>query len=106
MTTQRSDHSPRPGFPVSANFRRLWAEGNDPRETHPSTGTVDDEDDPNDEREGENEAPERGKEDTELPEEFETDDEDNLGHPEDDDADDDADEDGEEDGEEDGNEDE
>jgi hypothetical protein len=89
MTNQHPDDSLRPGFPVSENFRRLWAERDDPEAeaTLPSTGTVDDDDDPNNEREGENEAPERGKEDTELPEEFETDEEDELGHPEDDDAD-------------------
>jgi hypothetical protein len=44
---------------------------------HPSTGTVDDEDDRDDERAGENEAPIREtNERTELPEEFEIDDED------------------------------
>lgn len=43
----------------------------------PSTGTVDDDDEPEDEHEGENEAPDREKsDDTELPEEFERDDED------------------------------
>ena len=94
MTTQRPDDSlTRPTFPVSVNFRTLFAERDDLGETLPSTGTVDDDDDPNDEHEGENEAPERGKEDTELPEEFESDDEDDLGHPEDDDADVDDDED-------------
>jgi hypothetical protein len=42
-----------------------------------STGTVDDDDEPEDEREDENEAPERGSSDrTEAPEEFERDDED------------------------------
>ena len=36
-----------------------------------STGTVDDDDEPEDEHDGENEAPEREKsDDTELPEEF------------------------------------
>jgi hypothetical protein len=50
----------------------------DEDETVPATGTVDDEDSPSDEHEGENEAPERGKEDTELPEKFEIDDEDEL----------------------------
>ncbi len=79
---------PRPESAMSAVFRGLAAERDDPEETLPSTGTVDDDDDPNDENAGENEAPERGNEDTELPEEFETDDEDELGHPEDDDADD------------------
>jgi hypothetical protein len=55
----------------------------------PSTGTPDDDDDPGDEHEGENEAPVRETdENTEAPEEFELDDEDDLGHPEDDDADD------------------
>lgn len=74
----------RPGLPQLTDFRRLSAERDNSEETLPSTGTVDDDDDPNDEHEGENEAPERGEEDTELPEEFETDDEDNIGHPEDD----------------------
>jgi hypothetical protein len=66
----------------------------------PSTGTVDDDDDPADERADENEAPIReASETTEAPEEFKVDDEDDLGHPEDDDADDadDADEDDEDD---------
>jgi hypothetical protein len=60
-----------------------------------TTGTVDDDDDPADENSNENEAPIREtNEATEAPEEFEVDDEDELGHPEDDDAeDDDADED-------------
>jgi hypothetical protein len=89
MTTQRPhDDLPCPELPVSAISRRLAAERVEPEEILPSTGTVDDDDDPNDEHEGENEAPERGEEDTELPEEFEADDEDDLGHPEDDDADD------------------
>jgi hypothetical protein len=53
----------------------------------PSRGTEDD-DDRDDEHEGENEAPVGAvDEDTEAPEEFEVDDEDELGHPEDDDAD-------------------
>ena len=53
-----------------------------------STGTVDDDDEPEDERPDENEAPIREtSEKTEAPEEFELDDEDALGHPEDDDAD-------------------
>jgi hypothetical protein len=57
---------------------------------HPATGTVDDDDDRDDEHAGENEAPVRETdENTESPEEFEVDDEDTLGHPEDDDADDD-----------------
>jgi len=43
----------------------------------PSTGTVDDDDEPEDEHEGENEARDHEKfDDTELPEEFERDDED------------------------------
>jgi hypothetical protein len=43
----------------------------------PSTSTVDDDDEPEDEHEDENEAPEREKhDDTEAPEEFERDDED------------------------------
>ena len=43
----------------------------------PTTGTVDDDDDPNDEREDENEAPlGRSNERTEAPEEFVKDDED------------------------------
>ena len=73
-------------YPETAPSRRLqgviFAE-------HPSTGTDDDDDDPEDEHEGENEAPIREvDENTEAPEEFEVDDEDELGHPEDDDADD------------------
>lgn len=87
MTTQRPDDRLLPGLPVSQAIRSFSAERDDPEQSLPSTGTVDDDDDPNDEREGENEAPERGQEDTELPEEFQTDDEDALGHPEDDDAD-------------------
>ena len=43
----------------------------------PSTGTVDDDDEPEDEHDGENEASEREEsDDTELPEEFKRDDED------------------------------
>jgi hypothetical protein len=54
-----------------------------------TTGTVDDDDDPDDENESENEPPVRETDErTEAPEEFEVDDEDTLGHPEDDDADD------------------
>jgi hypothetical protein len=54
----------------------------------PTTGTADDDDDPAHERPNENEAPIREtSEATEAPEEFEVDDEDDLGHPEDDDAD-------------------
>jgi hypothetical protein len=54
----------------------------------PATGTEDDDDDRDDEHEGENEAPIREiNEQTEAPDEFEVDDEDELGHPEDDDAD-------------------
>jgi hypothetical protein len=53
-----------------------------------NTGTIDDDDEPEDESETENEAPIRETSDkTETPEEFELDDEDALGHPEDDDAD-------------------
>ena len=56
---------------------------------HPTSGTPDDDDDPGDEHDGENEAPVRETdENTEAPEEFELDDADDLGHPEDDDADD------------------
>jgi hypothetical protein len=56
---------------------------------HRSSGTEDDDDDRDDEHAGENEAPIREVNDqTEAPEEFEVDDEDDLGHPEDDDADD------------------
>ena len=58
----------------------------------PTTGTVDDNDDVADEQPNENEAPIREtREATEAPEEFEIDDEDDLGHPEDDDDDDDDD---------------
>lgn len=53
-----------------------------------TTGTVDDDDEPQDERPDENEAPIRETSDkTEAPEEFELDDEDDAGHSEDDDAD-------------------
>jgi hypothetical protein len=63
------------------------------------TGTVDDDDDPSDENAGENEIPVGDvPEGTEAPEEFEVDDEDDLGHPEDDDADDDFDDDDADDG--------
>jgi hypothetical protein len=55
---------------------------------HPTSGTQDDDDDRDDEHDSENEAPVRETdENTEAPEEFEIDDEDELGHPEDDDAD-------------------
>ena len=55
----------------------------------PGSGTADDDDDRDDEHAGENEASIREVDDrTEAPEEFEIDDEDELGHPEDDDADD------------------
>jgi len=70
----------------------MTSEDPDPIE-HPATGTVDDDDDADDERADENEAPLRETdENTELPEELEIDDEDELGHPEDDDADEDAEE--------------
>ena len=60
---------------------------------HPSTGTEDDDDDRDDEHAGENEAPQReADENTETPEEFQIDDEDELGHPEDDEADEEKDE--------------
>ena len=53
-----------------------------------TTGTVDDDDEPQDERPDENEAPIRETSDkTEAPEEFELGDEDDVGHSEDDDAD-------------------
>jgi hypothetical protein len=69
-------------FLKSRNFRRLI------RAEHPTTGTQDDDDDRDDEHAGENEAPVRETdENMEAPEEFEVDDEDELGHPEDDDAD-------------------
>ena len=55
---------------------------------HPTTGTQDDDDDRDDEHAGENETPVREvDENTEAPEEFEVDDEDELGHREDDDVD-------------------
>jgi hypothetical protein len=61
--------------------------------THPTSGTVDDDDDRDDEHAGENEAAIREADDqTEAPEEFEIDDEDMLGHPEDGDADEETDE--------------
>jgi hypothetical protein len=51
----------------------------------PTTGTVDDDDEPQDERPDENEAPIREISDkTEAPEEFKLDDEDDAGHPQDD----------------------
>ena len=54
---------------------------------HPMSGTEDDDDDRDDEHTGENEAPVRAvDEGTETPEEFEVDDKDQVGHPEDDDA--------------------
>jgi hypothetical protein len=54
---------------------------------HPTSGTADDDDDRDDEHADENEARVRAvDEDAETPEEFETDDEDAFGHPEDDDA--------------------
>jgi hypothetical protein len=56
-----------------------------------TTGTVDDDDEPEDEQPDENEAPIRETSDkTEAPEEFELDDEDAQGHPEDDDPEDNA----------------
>jgi hypothetical protein len=62
--------------------RPIQSEGTTP------TPTIED-DDRDDEHDGENEAPIREVDDqTEAPEEFEVDDEDELGHPEDDDADD------------------
>jgi len=52
---------------------------------HPRSGTEDDDDGRDDEHAGENEAFVRAvDEDTETPEEFGVDDEDRLGHPEDD----------------------
>jgi hypothetical protein len=60
---------------------------------HPMSGTEDDDDDRDDEHAGENEAPVRAvDEGTETPEEFEVDDKDQVGHPEDDDANEEADE--------------
>lgn len=56
---------------------------------HPTSGTEDDDDDRDDEHAGENEAPVRAvDEGTETPEEFEVDDKDKSGHPEDADSDD------------------
>jgi len=50
----------------------------------PATGTQDDDDDRDDEHPGENEIPVRETDErTEAPEEFEVDEEDELGHPED-----------------------
>jgi len=70
---------------AKADFVELPPDYIEPRS---ETGTVDDQDDLDDEREGENEAPIRETDDkTEAPEEFETDDEDDRGHPEDDDLD-------------------
>jgi hypothetical protein len=60
---------------------------------HRTSGTEDDDDDRDDEHAGENEAAVRAVvEGTETPEEFEVDERDKLGHPEDDDADEDEDE--------------
>jgi hypothetical protein len=60
---------------------------------HRTSGTDDDDDDRDDEHAGENEAPGRAvDEGTETPEEFEVDDKDKLGHPEDGDADEEKDE--------------
>ena len=87
MTTLLPDDSLHQKVPLLATFPRLPAERNEPVEILPSTGTVDDDDNPNDEHGGENEAPERGEEDTELPEELEIDGGDDPGHSEDDDAD-------------------
>lgn len=59
----------------------------------PTSGTEDDNDDRDDEHAGENEAPVRAlAEGTETPEEFEIDERDLVGHPEDDDAEEDEDE--------------
>lgn len=55
-------------------------------EQPPLTGTQDDDDDRDDEHAGENETLVRETDEhTEAPEEFEIDDEDEIGHPEDDD---------------------
>ena len=55
---------------------------------HPTSGTEDDDDNRDDEHAGKNEAPVRAvDEGTETPEEFEVDDKDKLGRPEDDDTD-------------------
>ncbi len=60
--------------------------------TNPNSGTQDDDDSRDDEHAGENEAVIREIDDqTEAPEEFEVDDEDEVGHPEDDDVDDETD---------------
>jgi hypothetical protein len=68
-----------------AKFVELPPDDEEPRS---ETGTVDDQDDLDDEREDENEVPVRETDEhTEAPEEFEKDDEDGLGHPEDDDLD-------------------
>jgi hypothetical protein len=73
--------------PTSRDFQGLFLA------EHPATGTQDDDDDRDDERAGENEAPVREvDENMEAPEEFEVDDEDALGHPEDDDFDEDEEE--------------
>jgi hypothetical protein len=67
-----------------ADFAELPPDYLEPRS---ETGTVDDQDDLDDEREDENEAPVRETDErTEAPEEFEKDDEDDRGHPEDDDV--------------------
>jgi hypothetical protein len=74
--------SPHADSPTRSFARLFLAE-------HPTSGTPDDDDDRDDEHDGENEAAVRETdENTEAPEEFEIDDEDDLGHPEDDDADD------------------
>jgi hypothetical protein len=76
-----------PELLTSRQFQRLILAA------HSTSGTEDDDDDRDDEHAGENEAAVRAvDENTETPEEFEVDDEDELGHPEDDDADDEKDE--------------
>jgi hypothetical protein len=75
-------NSPHADSPTRSFARLFLAE-------HPTSGTPDDDDDRDDEHDGENEAAVRETdENTEAPEEFKVDDEDDLGHPEDDDADD------------------
>jgi hypothetical protein len=86
-----SDHADR-----SLYRKRLYSANPKPRECREMTSEIPptneipltEDDDAYDETEGENEAPVRETDDTtELPEEMESDDEDDLPHPEDDDAD-------------------
>ena len=85
--TVAATHQDSPVFSLDRNFRMptTYSEPNIP---HRTTGTTDDNDDRDDEHDAENEAPVREhNENTETPEEFEMDDEDESGHSEDADVD-------------------